>query len=88
MGGHVLVVLGALTMIGFVWNYIENVNHTRIVLDEGGFKCWFYFFFFLWGYYDHSKGRKFIGNRKSVFWFFIMVYSYILPHFGIYAIQN
>lgn len=73
MGGHVLVVLGALTMIGFVWNYIENVNHTRIVLDEGGFKCWFYFFFFLWGYYDHSEGRKFIGNRKSVFWFMLSI---------------
>lgn len=41
-------------IINIIW-YELFANHDKIVMDEGGIKCWFYFFsFFIWGYYVKS----------------------------------
>lgn len=47
-----LAILCVIVFCFYVVNYALFVDHTKIVMDEGGYKCWFFFFFFLWGYYD------------------------------------
>ena len=46
-----------------IW-YIFLVNHEKVVMDEGGIKCWFFFLFFLWGYYSKSL----LTTWKSGLW--------------------
>ncbi len=54
----------------YVVNYFINVDHSRIVLDEGGIESWFYFFFlFVWGYRDSISKKCYNGTWKSLLYF-------------------
>lgn len=54
----------------YVVNYFINVDHSKIILDEGGIKSWFYFFFFfIWGYRDSISKKCYNGTWKSALFF-------------------
>lgn len=52
--------------------YLFYVNHTQIVMDEGGIKIWFYcFLFFLYGFY--TKGKTILYNKLSIIYCLISI---------------
>ena len=71
-----------------VWYFAFVDVHGEIVMDEGGFKCWFYYFlFFLWGYYSKRKGFEVKGSFLSALCFpvsIILFYAYkkVAVHYG------
>lgn len=69
-----IIVVSAINCILYVANYFLFVDYSKVVLDEGGVKCWFYFFlFFLWGYYDKKTKSVCKGSWKSMICFFIAI---------------
>lgn len=74
----IIILCSTLFCIYFVYYHI-NVDHTRIVMDEGGYKCWFYFFFiFLWGYYDKEHKISCVGKWHSIIWFVAAICLFFL----------
>lgn len=66
-GGYILLIS---VFIIYVLNYLINVDHTKITIDDGSIKSWFYFFFlFFWGYRDSISKKCYKGTWKSVLYF-------------------
>lgn len=54
----------------YVVNYFINVDHSKIVLDDGSINSWFCFFFlFVWGYRDSISKKYYNGTYKSALYF-------------------
>lgn len=60
-----VLILSLLAFAGNLLWYIFMVEDKDIIIiDEGGIKCWFYFFiFFLWGYYVRNFGERIKASR-------------------------
>lgn len=55
--------ISSVLILHVLW-YCFFVDHDRISLDDGEFKCWFYFFaIFLWGYYMKANEKP--GSSKG-----------------------
>lgn len=47
--------------------YVINGPYDKIVMDEGGLKCWFFFFiFFLYGYAVHKNTKKAVALKYAI----------------------
>ena len=65
--GYILLIS---VFVIYAVNYFINVDHTKIILDEGGVKMWFYYFFlFVWGYRDSISKKCYKGTWKSALYF-------------------
>jgi peptidoglycan/LPS O-acetylase OafA/YrhL len=59
----VTIILVVLTH--FIW-CVLYIPDSQLVMDEGGVKCWYYYFlFFLYGYY--TKNKKINGTKWNIF---------------------
>lgn len=59
-----LLLLGTVSIaINVLWYVFLVDNKTTIIIDEGGFKSWFFLTFFLWGYYVRNYGDKVSASK-------------------------
>jgi len=62
-----LIAMMSITVIIHVMFYLLFVNKTRIIMDDNGIYCWFYWYaFFLLGYYVRNFGGKIIRSRFAI----------------------
>ncbi len=84
----ILLCCGAL-ILNVIWYFAEGV-HNDIVADAGGFSCWYYFAFFLWGYYVRNYNDSvvpswmgYLNAIVSVVLFF--VYKKLAVNFSLFV---
>ena len=73
-GGYILLIS---VFVIYVVNYFINVDHTKIILDDGSINSWFCFFFlFVLGYRDSISKKCYKSTWRSAlcFPFFIGLY--------------
>lgn len=62
---NILILGGVSLLINLLWYVFFVDNKSAVIIDEGGYKSWFFLTFFLWGYYVRNYGDKVKASNLS-----------------------